>query len=476
MIRENWKILLSSLFSLLFVAVNLLFISSGNYYFFVFPFVFIAFLLLVFAQEYAYWAVLFLTPLSVNLDVLELGSDIALPTEPLLFALLVFFLLKLFRKGKADTFMLKHPISLAIFFYLFWMLVTSITSEEPLVSFKFLLAHLWFILPLYFMAYPLYKKTKHINRFFWLSLFSLSLVVIYTTLMHASYGFSEDVGRWVMSPFYNDHTAYGMILAFSLPILLGFVFWPKNSPPLRLFSAALSVLFLFAFYLSYSRAAWLSLLVAGVVYGFMKFKVGFVYLLLFSIFVLAFVVLNQDQIRARLEMNNVQSSSNFVEHVESSSNIASDASNLERINRWNCALRLFEKRKFVGWGPGTYQFVYGPMQRSDERTIISTNSGDAGTAHSEYLGPLAESGFFGFMAILAVFLSMMATGFKVYRKSKSSELKHLALVITLALSTYLSHAFLNNFLDTDKAAVPFWTLAAILLALDWKSQQEEQSD
>lgn len=476
MIRKNWKILLSALFSVLFVAVNLIFIRSDNYYFFAFPLAFIALLLLVFAQEYIYWAILFLTPLSVNLDVLELGSDIALPTEPLLFALMVFFLLKLFRKGKADTFMLKHPISLAVVFYLFWMLVSSITSEDSLVSFKFLLAHLWFVLPLYFMAYPLYKKTKNINRFFWLSLLSLSLVVIYTTFIHASYGFSEEVGRWVMSPFYNDHTAYGMILAFFIPILLGFVFWSKNSFSLRLFSAVLGVLFLFAFYLSYSRAAWLSLFVAGVVYAFMKLKVRFAYLLLFSFVVLALVVINLDQIRARLEMNKVQSSSNFVEHVESSSNIASDASNLERINRWNCALRLFEKRKFVGWGPGTYQFVYGPMQRSDERTIISTNSGDAGTAHSEYLGPLAESGFLGLIAILAVFLSMMATGFKVYRKSKSSELKHLALVVTLALSTYLSHAFLNNFLDTDKAAVPFWTLAAILLALDRKSQQEERLD
>ena len=32
--------------------------------------------------------------------------------------------------------------------------------------------------------------------------------------------------------------------------------------------------------------------------------------------------------------------------------------------------------------------------------------------------------------------------------------------------TYYIHGFLNNFLDTDKAAVPFWGFVAIIVALD----------
>ena len=42
----------------------------------------------------------------------------------------------------------------------------------------------------------------------------------------------------------------------------------------------------------------------------------------------------------------------------------------------------------------------------------------------------------------------------------------MAIVIFLGLTTYLIHGFLNNFLDTDKASVPFWGFAAILVALD----------
>lgn len=476
MLNNTWKIILVSLFSLLFVGLNFVFIQQDVFWFFTFPLVLIGLILLIFAQEYVYWAILFFTPLSVNLSLSDSGFSIAFPTEPLLFALLLFFLIKVFYKSRPDPFVSTHPITLSILFYFFWMFVTSLSSEMPLVSFKFLLARLWYIGPLFFMAYPLYKKTKNIYLFFWLSIIPLTLVIIYTSYLHAGYHFSEEVGRWVMSPFYNDHTAYGMILAFFLPVLLGFLFWSKSTTGIRLSSLILSLLFLGAFYLSFSRAAWLSFIVAIVVFVYLKMKIRFRYLFLLSFSVVVLLGLNQQSISGSMAKNKSESSSNFLEHIRSSSNIMTDASNLERINRWNSAIRLFEERKFLGWGPGTYQFVYGPFQRSADRTIISTNSGNAGTAHSEYLGPLAESGIFGLLAILAIVLSLMSTGFNVYRNAKTDEIKFIALVSTLSLSTYLSHGFLNNFLDTDKASVPFWTVAAILLALDWRNKQLKREE
>jgi hypothetical protein len=35
----------------------------------------------------------------------------------------------------------------------------------------------------------------------------------------------------------------------------------------------------------------------------------------------------------------------------------------------------------------------------------------------------------------------------------------------LSMTTYFIHAFLNNFLDTDKAAVPIWGMCAIVIAM-----------
>ena len=87
------------------------------------------------------------------------------------------------------------------------------------------------------------------------------------------------------------------------------------------------------------------------------------------------------------------------------SNISTDASNLERLNRWSCALQMFQEKPFLGFGPGTYQFLYAPYQKSSMKTVISTNFGEKGNAHSEYLGPLSEQGFLGaiFVFVLVLF-------------------------------------------------------------------------
>jgi hypothetical protein len=39
-------------------------------------------------------------------------------------------------------------------------------------------------------------------------------------------------------------------------------------------------------------------------------------------------------------------------------------------------------------------------------------------------------------------------------------------MIVLSLITYWFHGFLNNFLDTDKAAGPYWGFIAMLVAID----------
>jgi hypothetical protein len=36
----------------------------------------------------------------------------------------------------------------------------------------------------------------------------------------------------------------------------------------------------------------------------------------------------------------------------------------------------------------------------------------------------------------------------------------------LSLTTYFVHGILNNFMDTDKAAVPIWAMCAAFIALE----------
>ena len=129
---------------------------------------------------------------------------------------------------------------------------------------------------------------------------------------------------------------------------------------------------------------------------------------------------------------------------------------------------MFEEKPLFGWGPGTYMFQYAPFQNSWEKTSISTNAHTLGNAHSEYLGPLAEQGIPGVLSIVLIVSLTLVTGFRVYFRSKSKQVRVLALSVMLSLMTYYIHGILNNFLDTDKASALFWGFTAILVALDLK--------
>ena len=50
------------------------------------------------------------------------------------------------------------------------------------------------------------------------------------------------------------------------------------------------------------------------------------------------------------------------------------------------------------------------------------------------------------------------------------------LAVVLGLVTYLVHGSLNNFLDTDKASVPFWGFAAMLVAADVAIRRKEKQE
>ena len=177
----------------------------------------------------------------------------------------------------------------------------------------------------------------------------------------------------------------------------------------------------------------------------------------------------------KLEKNRQDSATDFNKHIQSISNISTDASNLERLNRWNCAFRMWRQRPLMGWGPGTYQFNYAPFQKSSEMTIISTNAGNMGNAHSEFIGPLAEQGVLGMTFMIILVIVIIYTGTMIYSRSKNKQSRNFALAILLGLITYFIHGTLNNFLDTDKLAIPVWGFIAALVAIDlYHSEATEQ--
>jgi len=462
-------------FSAIFILLNAALIMKEFYWSLLFPMMAVVILMYIFALDRLLLFITFLTPLAVNIQSFDANLGVSLPTEPLMFGVLIIFIIKLFGGFPYDKKIFTHPLTLAVLFNLIWITITTFTSELPWVSVKYLLARLWFVVPFFFVAAILFRKFNNTRKFIWLYTIGLVIVNIYTLIHHAQWGFDEEAGHWVMTPFYNDHTAYGAAIAMFIPFITAFVFDKHYSFSMRMTSLIVLLILLIAVIFSYSRAAWISIIAAFVVYLFVSFRIKFTWIAsTVAVIIISFFTF-QHQIIEILERNEQDSSTDFIEHVQSIYNISSDASNLERINRWQAGIRMFNERPFLGWGPGTYQFLYAPFQRSKEKTIISTNAGDLGNAHSEYLGPMAEQGILGAVSIILIMIIGIYTGLKVNKTSRDKQVKMMSLIAVLSLITYFIHGFLNNFLDSDKASVPVWGLFAMILALDLyhKKQRRE---
>ncbi|MBA4407933.1 MAG: O-antigen ligase family protein [Bacteroidota bacterium] len=470
MYQARTKVALFYLISALFVLLNAFFlVKKHSMIINALPLAFGIILLAIYAFDKLLYLIVLFTPLSLPLSEIAPGFtfDMYLPTEPLLFGILLVFILKCLADRKFDRDILIHPVSLVIYFSLFWLLVTSLTSTMPLVSFKFFISRIWFVVGFYLLTAKLFDSGKNIEKYIWLYTLPLLIVIFYATFRHLEYGlWNKQAANFVVNPLYNDHTAYGAAVAMYLPFLFGFSFTKIYSPGVKIFVRIVLGILLMGLILSYARAAWLSVIVAFGVWVLIRLKIRFKPLFITFLVILSVVLVFEKQILIYLERNDTESSANLTEHVSSISNISSDASNLERINRWSCAIRMFEDKPVFGWGPGTYMFNYAPYQLTADRTIISTNSADAGNAHSEYLGPMAESGLMGLVIFLILISTVIYTAVHAYARTNDKRLKTLVMSALLGLITYYIHGILNNFLDTDKLSVPFWGFTAIIVAVD----------
>ena len=101
-----------------------------------------------------------------------------------------------------------------------------------------------------------------------------------------------------------------------------------------------------------------------------------------------------------------------------------------------------------------------------------SNFGTGGNAHSEYLGLMSEAGLPSVIAFVMIWLLVIIYGLLlIQRKNIHPNHRNIIIACIAGLITYITHGFLNNFLDMDKIAALFWGYMAIILALENKYKQ-----
>ena len=479
-LSKHKDLLIAAIVTAAFLVASFFTLSHDIYWLFLLPLAGLVIALFVLRFETGLLVMALLTPFAVDYALLP-GMELSMPVEPMMILFTVMFFFRVLVERSYDRRILRHPVTIAIMAMLLWMVVTSSTSQLPLVSFKYFAARLWFVVPFFFAATQIFKDRKRVGQFVFCYAFSLVVVILISTAKTLGNFHDLQTLHRVMRPFYNDHTAYGCVIALFVPIVFHFFLrsgedcksggrnlWLR--PVLMVAFASLAV----GLFFSYSRAAWISVIGAIGVYFAIRIGMKVRWLvLLFALGASLFFVYQSD-VLYKLGKNKQDSSYDLSGQVKSISNISTDASNLERLNRWASAMRMFKERPLLGCGPGTYQFLYASYQRSYQLSVISTNSGNRGNAHSEYIGPLTEQGIPGAALILCIFLATFATGVHVYRKAADPEVSRLSLALTLSLLTYYIHGIFNNFLDTDKLSVPFWAFTAAVVALDVFSEKKTE--
>ena len=459
--------------TLLFAAANLwMLYHKGSYMLTLVPLGLLVVWLFVQRLETGLLSMALLTPFAINLALFP-GMELSMPVEPVMILFTCIFFFRVLVERNYDLRLLRHPVSLLLLASLTWMLVTSCTSRLPWVSFKYLLARIWFVVPFFFAAAQIFRERRRITQFFWAYAIGLGTVILIATSKTLGNFSDLQTLHHVMRPFYNDHTAYGCAIALLLPAAFYFVFAGERKGWQRVLSLLLLALLGTGLFFSYCRAAWISVVAAIGVYVLVRLGMKVKWMvLLFGLGVGAFFIYQGD-VLYKLGKNHQDSSYDLAGQIKSISNISTDASNVERLNRWASAMRLWKESPVVGIGPGTYQFVYGSYQKSYQLSTISTNAGDLGNAHSEYIGPMTEQGLPGVLLVAALFLTTFATGVRVFRTARDPNIGRMALAFTLSLLTYYVHGVFNNFLDTDKLSVPFWAFTAAVVALDLYSEKKE---
>ncbi len=426
-------------------------------------------LLSILSVEHLLLLILFLTPLSLQLSQITgvTGYDLSVPTEPVMAMLLFITLFKLIVTHEFPVRLLRHPVTVMIGLYLLWTLVTSLTSSMPGVSFKTLAYRMWFTAGFYLITAQLAGSVRFRRRYIIAYSAGLAIVVIYFIVRVQGAGFlNQQFAHSACYPFFKDHTSFGASMAFIIPPLAVILFRKKTGTVSGLMIAGLLLLFVTGFVLSYSRAAWVSLIAGVALAGILWVRLPLRLLAATASLFVIVLVLSAGWIWQRMDSTTEDSSADLGQHLRSASNISTDQSNLERINRWKCALRMFEERPLTGWGPGTYQFKYAPFQKASERTAISTDFGDAGNSHSEYLGALSESGLPGALLYLIITVTAVMTGIRVWYRKKRRADGYFVLALVTGLVTYVVHGIMNSFLDSDKIAALWWGFIAILVAAD----------
>ncbi len=398
----------------------------------------------------------FLLPFSTEIELPGgIGTD--LPSEPMMLTLLGIFILFLVRSPKKILQSVKsNPISTLIFIHLSILFLVSIFSTNPLVSFKYLAAKLWYVIPFYFFPLYLFNKEKDFRQVFKGLFVGMLIAVTYVMINHAGLGFTFESINKAVRPIFRNHVNYAAMLALVLPY-----FWymfRTSKSPFKLIYLPLLAFLLVATYLSYTRAAFVAVVMAvgaSYVIRWRLTKLALVVSFCLITLLITFMVSNNNFMDFAPDFEKTITHDNYDNLIEATYKMQ-DVSTMERVYRWVAGFYMVGEKPLVGYGPGCFYPEYIGHTVASFETYVSDNESGSGI-HNYYLMVFVEQGIFGFIIFLLLTIIPLVLGTKLYQKMTDQDEKQLLLAALLSLIIIDALLIINDLIEADKVG-PFYFL------------------
>ncbi len=420
-----------------------------------------------------FYILFFFIPLTVEVW-LPNGVVTDMPTEQIAVVLTGIYLLYALRNGKnmRPDFLL-HPISLMLLLHLGWLYFAMITSEDFIVSLKFVLAKIWYVVPFYFLAGSLLKTEKQVRILTWVVLIPLCFTILYVLKNFAVYGFKfADVNK-VMYPFYRNKVAFACMVTIFLP----FVWFMRQgyrrySLPWTLLVAAL-ILLLIGVELSYTRAAYVTIVMGIGAYFMIKWRLMKLALAFAAVLAVLYAV---SMVGHNKYLDHKPVYEKTITHEDfrdllSATTKGQDVSTMERVYRWVAAGHMVAERPWLGWGPGTFTRFYKTYSIASFRTYVSDNKEGSGI-HNYYLMTLVEQGFGGALLFIGLIFLVLLKGEAVYHQTVLPSRRRVllaALITTVIIDGLL---LINDLVETDKVGSFFFLCMALVVKVDLMNKRD----
>lgn len=448
-------------------------VATGTYALVGVPFVILFAYLAVIDLKKIFYLLLFSLPLSMDIE-LGGGLNVDLPSELLMVALMFIFILFAIGKWQQIDFrFLKQPAILILIVHVFWIGLLILFAQNQLVTFKYFLAKNWYILTFVFLGGVLLRSKDSLRKFFWLIYIPLTILVIQVIIRYATYGFDFEFVNEPMKPFFRNHVNYAAMTTIFVPFIWLAASWYPRGSFKRIILNISKVIYLTAIYLSYTRACYLALAIAVVMFVLMKWnlvKPVAIAALVVAGVVLSTLAYDNNYLKLAPEYTKTIHHKNFSDHIVATYNLE-DVSSMERVYRWVSAFYMTSDKPVTGFGPGNFYPYYKGYTVTDFETYTSDND-EKSTVHNYFLLTMVEQGVPGLLIFIAFTIALFFAAQNAYKRARSPETKAVIMTAILSLTIVYVNLMLSDLVEVDKTGSLYYLAVAILMNYAIKADEE----